>query len=409
MRTSILSTLKHLAASPASSLALIVGSATAIVAGYLAPRQDLYGSGWFWGLGALAASLLAYTVLLQARALARRRSGACAPRPEEAAAIAAFAEKGWRLATSAGNESSRTLVFDKNREGRWGSLIFHAGLLLLVLGGLAQSLFQNRGFAQLMEGEVFLGREGDFLQTEKGPWAGPLEPPFGLRLDALRRELWDDNNLKALESSLSVLREGAAKPVSVAINFPLRDSGFAVYQSPYYGSAVSLELTRADGRRLVTHFLLDHAARPDQPERGGSDFPTTDYLFSLNLRPGRREVEVFQAGRSVYAGPLTDKAPVALGLDRLILADIKPWSGFNVVDQRGLWALGLGFVATTLGALLLFARPHRELSARRDARGAWVVSAAGRREKALLNEEAERIMVGLSVGAPTRSREHASA
>lgn len=406
MKTSLILTLKRLAASPASSLALILGGAAACVAGYLAPRRDLYGSGWFWSLGALAASLLAYTVWLQARALLRRRPGVCSARPDEAEALAAFAEKGYRLAAAAGNESSRKLIFDKNREGRWGSLVFHAGLLLLILAGLAQSLFQNRGFAQLIEGEIFLGREGDFLETEKGPLAGRLEPPFGLRLDALRHQHWDDHQLKTLESSLSVLREGRARPVDVAVNSPLIDSGFAVYQSPHYGHAVSLELTRAGGRRLVTHFLLDHATRPERPEVGGADFPTTDYLFSLSLRPERLEIEVFQAGRPVYAGPLTDKAPVALGTDRLILADIKPWSGLDVVDRRGLWALRLGFVVTVLGTILLFVRPHQELSARRDASGAWVVAACGRREKALLNDEAERIMAGLSVGAP-RSQEHA--
>lgn len=322
--------LKRLGASPATSLALILGGAAACVAGYLAPRQDLYGSRWFWGLGALSVAALAFTVQLQARAL-RRGAGA-------------------------------------DRTRRWGSLVFHSGLMLVIVAGLAQPLWQKRGFVQLMEGEIFLGREGEFLETEKGSLAGKIELPFGLRLDALRDAYWNDGrNLRELASEISVLRNGHAEPVRVAVNAPLLDSGFAVYQSAYYGHAVSVELQRRDGRRLMTHFLLDRAALPGKPEVGGQSFADTDYLFSLRLHPDATgktfglsdpsvEIEVFKDGRPLYAGPLTDKPILAPGGDRFTLAGIKPWSGFNIVDRGGLWLLHLGFIVTVLGASILFIR-----------------------------------------------------
>lgn len=324
------SALKRLAASPASSLALILGGAAACAASYLAPRQDLYASKWFWTLGAVSTAALAFTVQLQARAL-RRGGGA-------------------------------------DRARRWGSLVFHAGLMMVIIAGLAQSLLQKRGFIQLMEGEIFLGREGEFLETEKGSLAGRIELPYGLRLDALRDAYWDDaRHLRELASDLSLLRDGRAEPVRVAVNAPLLDSGFAVYQSPYYGHAISVELQRRDGQRLVTHFLLDRAALPGKPEVGGASFATTDYLFTLHLNPDasgktfslsnpRVDIEVFKGGRPVYSGPLTDKPILAPGGDRFSLADIKPWSGFNIVDRQGLWLLRLGFVVTVLGAAILFIR-----------------------------------------------------
>lgn len=324
------SALKRLAASPTSSMALILGAAAACVAGYLVPRQAVYASRWFWGLGALSAAALAFTVQLQARALL---GGANA-----------------------------------DRARRWGSLIFHTGLLLVIVAGLAQPLRQKRGFVQLMEGEIFLGREGEFLETEKGSLAGRLELPFGLRLDALRDAYWTDAlHLRELASDLSILRGGRTEPVRVAVNSPLLDSGFAVYQSAYYGHAVSVELQRRDGQRLMTHFLLDRAALPGKPEVGGSSFADTDYLFSLRLRPdvsGKTftlsnpsvEVEVFKGGRPVYAGPLTDKPILAPDGDRFTLAEIKPWSGLNIVDRSGLWLLRLGFIVTVLGASILFIR-----------------------------------------------------
>lgn len=328
--------LKRLGASPASSLALILGGAGACAAGYLAPRQELYGSRWFWGLGALSAAALAFTIQLQARAL-RRGAGA-------------------------------------GRARRWGSLVFHTGLMLVIVAGLAQPLRQKRGFLQLMEGEIFLGREGEFLETEKGSLAGKLELPFGLRLDALRDGYWPDSrNLRELASDLSVLRGGRAEPVRVAVNSPLIDSGFAVYQSAYYGHAVSVELERRDGRRVTTHFLLDRAASPSEAETGGQSFADTDYIFALKLRPDasgrtfalsdpRVDVEVFKGGRPVYAGPLTDKPFAAPDGDRFSLAEIKPWTGLDIVDRGGQWILRLGFIVTVLGAALLFLRspeaPH---------------------------------------------------
>lgn len=318
------SAIKKLGASPAVSLSLILGGVAACVAGYLAPRRNLYGSVWFWALGALSVAALAWTVTLQARALRR---------------------------------SSRA-----DRSRRWGSLIFHAGLLCAVAAGMAQSLRQKRGFVQLMEGEIFLGREGEFLETEKGSLAGRLELPFGLRLDALRAEYWTNGRrLRELGSELSILRGGRAEPAHVDVNSPLVDSGFAVYQSPYYGHAVSVELKRRDGRRFMTHFLLDHADRPERPETGSSSFAETDYLFSLRLRPdGRRadrvDVEIFKGGRPVYSGPLTSKPIPAPNGDRFSLAEIRPWSGFDFVDQSGLWLLRLGLMIAVLGAAILFLR-----------------------------------------------------
>lgn len=417
----MISALKRLAASPASSLALIVGAAAAAAAGFLAPKWGVYGSPVFWSFGGLAACALACTLQLQARLLWRTRSvSVLGLDSREEAMKGILGKHGYRLAAAFGSGETRRFSFQRDGPGKYGSFLFHAGLFLVVLSGLWLAAFQKRAFLQLMEGETFQGAENEFLTLEKGPLAGAFSVPFGLRLGTLTHEYWNDGQVKDFASELFLLEEGREERRRVSVNHPLIAGGVAVYQSPHYGYSVSLALQRPDGSRPVTHFLIDKAPRINLPAVGRADFPTTGYVMSVSLRPDRRrkdfhlvdpelEVSVLRGERVLYRGPVPLQGSVRVGSDRLSLAGLRQWSGLNLVDRGGLGPARLGFILSALGAGLLFLLPEGKVVVGARAEGGWNVAPSSRREKALAREEASLIESELAARDAPRSRSHAHA
>ena len=155
---------------------------------------------------------------------------------------------------------------------RWGALLLHAGLLLLIAAGLWAYAFEVRGFLQLMEGETFSGSEPELLLVEKGRLAGSFNAPFCLTLKNLAHDYWENGEPRDFASLLLVEDKDGAREERLAINSPLYLSGFSVFQSPHYGYSVTVGFSPA-GKEVFTHFLLDRPEKPGPPATGGSDFP----------------------------------------------------------------------------------------------------------------------------------------
>lgn len=315
MTLKLLRPAKRLCAAPAASLALMGTLGVAAVGAVTWPRlgEGLFASPAFLALAAAALAVLARGVYVLAAAR-------------------------WRAPGSA---------------ARWGALLFHGGLALLIISGFATWAFQRRGFVQLMEGEPFSGRQEDFLETRRGRFAGRLDLPFALRLERFSRADWPDGSLRGLESALTLERLGA---LTLRVNEPFRNAGWSLYQSPHHGTAVTLSFREAGRAPVLTHFLLDAPARPDLPAVGGAEFPTTPYVVRLWLKPGRPLWCVVRKwGRLVYAGPVSEGKAAALPDGELGLAGLRPWSGLHAVSDPGAGGALLGFGLCVLGAALALA------------------------------------------------------
>ncbi len=256
----------------------------------------------------------------------------------------------------------------------WGVLLLHLGLLFLTAAGAANFLFLQRGYLQLMEGEVFSGRAGEFAATENGLLAPPLQTDIKIRLDRLEAAYLDTGQLRRLSSRLSLFHAGepGAAAATVAVNAPLTLDGLRVHQSFDHGYVLTLALQDRYTATTRTFFLLDTPARPGQPARASVTFPASDYRLDLQFFPDITgnslspehpllSVRVFRGRTVVFTGLLLpgQQAPIeASGRVRLWFEDVSRWSGLILQRQPDRWPAYLGFALCVTAGFLLYAAPR---------------------------------------------------
>ncbi|MBU4242705.1 MAG: cytochrome c biogenesis protein ResB, partial [Nanoarchaeota archaeon] len=195
-----------------------------------------------------------------------------------------FKARGYRLYLAA--EESRCFLFGKNRIGRWGSVIFHVGLLICILAALYGLAFQKRGFIQLKTADTFHGKDEDWKAKSLGFFAGDFDPGFQVYLNKFTPTYWENDQIRNLESSLTITdAKTEAGKFLLSPAGPIRFKGTKVYQSTHYGYSLGFILKKEGRKKVLTDFLLDIPAKKDKPHEGKMDFPTTDYILNMKFYP----------------------------------------------------------------------------------------------------------------------------
>lgn len=413
---SLPSTVRHWLVAPATVLVLLVSLALACLAGLLVPQtiyrgeeyyrqleasspllarliaamglDRIYTTWWFLLLVAIFALSLCCTVWDQtgsrrSRNVPRLRppgagyqqtrllSGAFDPWPGLQADLF---RRGFRLAAAEKKGLRHLALFQKGQMGLWGMPVFHLGILLVLLGALYGLAFHNRQFVQIMEGETLAGTASDWLTGRQGVLARPLELDLSFRLDRFTVSHWPSNELRGVSSSLTLTdRQGREETVTISVSSPLNRNGVTWYQSTDFGQAVTFVMEQPGAAPVYSHFLLDRNRRPDQPLTGGSDFPTTPYVFDLALHPEANappfllgeKPEVALTLKREGQVILQERIPLGMGFvlfDReFYFIDVRPWSGLFLVTGYAMPLLYLGFSVALAGLLLHYALVPRTL------------------------------------------------
>lgn len=307
----------------------------------------------------------------------------------------------------------RILVFSKNSINKWGGVIFHSGLFLIIIAALIGLAFQKRGFVQVMEGEVFSGIYDDFLVKEFGVFQKRFNVEFKTQLSRFRHEYWETGQVKEVASSVTLIDDkGNTYEDTVSPNHPVKYKGINIYQSFDYGYAISFILKNSDGRETVTHFLLDHPDKRTKPFAGSSDFPQTPYIFKMKFYPDismnsfhlGKPILHLQVFRQVHSSPSIVHGNDERIFDGLIIPgnviniegnfvrffNISQWSGLIYVKSPDMSPAYAGFFISCIGAAIIFLLPHKEIFISKKGS---VLSLYGRtnRYKPLFDEELEEI------------------
>lgn len=299
--------------------------------------------------------------------------------------------------------NQQTLVFSKNSISRWGGVIFHSGLFLIIVAGIIALAFQERGFVRIMEGEVFSGRHDDFLVKELGVFESRFDVPFKTTLSQFNHEYWDTEQLKSISSSVILIdSKGNAYEDTIAVNNPVKYKGVNIYQSSNYGYALFFLLKRPDGSENGAIFLLDAPDRQTKPFKGSFDFPEIPYIFKIKFYPDI-SMNSFYLGRPIlylkvvkgvsqviFDGLIIPGDVVNIEGNLLKFFNISSWSGLIYVKGFDMSIAYSGLFISCLGATIIFLLPHKEIFI--SQKGS-VLSLYGRtnRYKPLFLEEVERI------------------
>lgn len=262
----------------------------------------------------------------------------------------------------------------KHTAGLFGSDIVHAGLLILLAGGIVTAAGGFRA-------EIPIGRG----RTAEVPGAG-----FALRLDDFTTEYHPDGSVKAWKSAVTVVEDGKpGRQAVIAVNHPLTHQGYSFYQMSYDydweaatvtlavrgkeeggpdktlalapGRAYSLgdaQGTEIALRRFLPDFVLDESGKPS----------------TRSLRPDNPAalVEVSRGGVQDYQGWIFAKHPDVSGLHgrrepdldiRIKDIDAPPLSVLEAAKDPGVPLIWLGCGLGLVGLFLAFYWPPREIRA----------------------------------------------
>lgn len=255
---------------------------------------------------------------------------------------------------------------DKGRNHKWGYILVHAAILVVLVGGWISVQFGFRGNMAVPEGQV--EKTISFL---KGTETATLDMPFQVRCNSFEIDFFPTGAPKEFRSNLTIIDDGKEVLTSdIIVNEPLFYKGVYIYQASFGdgGSEVEFDLYHMDNsltirkaksnvyRTLkdevsgvsleITDFRpynVENVADPGQPREFKDIGPSVEYVMR---GPGFKPVKVKAFMRPFIdaegnnqgswmmvslSGNKKDFQPVGLGLD---LTNRNEWRLFHAFVAR---------------------------------------------------------------------------
>ncbi len=267
-------------------------------------------------------------------------------------------------------EGTWVFLAEKNRAGYWGSVIFHAGLLLIILGVIYGSLGRFEGVMLLTEGERRVEGHREYIHLEEGPAFAEAHPGFEMGLERVRHFPPTQKTPGGMTSGLTL----DGKSFQLGQGAPLIYRGFRIYQDRF-GDAVSLESDTGRGAPLqLTAGLLDQiTTNGSKVSKGSLIIPGTAVRARLTLY-----ADAALKGGKLFASSLVLKRPVLRVIledgtgARLFQGDVKVgqgihaaglkltftgasyWLALRIRRDPGQGMIFAGFAVGLLGLILLY-------------------------------------------------------
>jgi len=254
---------------------------------------------------------------------------------------------------------------DRGRYHKWGYILVHGAILIILIGGWMSVQFGFRGNMSVPEGEQ--ENEISFVQ---GTGVGHLTMPFSVQCNKFIIDFFPNGMPKEFRSSLTIIDGG--KPVltrDIIVNEPLYYKGVRIYQASFGdgGSDIKLRLFKLDGsgdsRVINTRiyqtwhdpysdislemqdfkpFNVENMAEPGQPKKFQDLGPAVVFVLrgkGLNSVKIKSFMNPFVLGDDnrgsfmmvSFSGKDDDYQPVPLGID---LSNPKEWQLFNAFIHR---------------------------------------------------------------------------
>jgi ResB protein required for cytochrome c biosynthesis len=271
---------------------------------------------------------------------------------------------GWEK-KSAENEGRLYIRADKGRHHKWGYILVHGAILIILAGGWVSVHYGFRGNMNVVEG----GTE-DSISFLKDMQVRALKMPFAIRCDKFFIDFYPTGMPKEFRSTLSIIDHGkvVVDHKDIIVNEPLLYKGVRIYQASFGdgGSKIRLKLYRLDDGSVqtvdtrvyrtwrdkktgvsleVTNFRpynIENMAGAGQPKAFKDLGPAVEYIIR---GPGLKPVKIksfmrpFELnGRNVgtlimvsLSGENRDYQPFSLGLD---FSNPKEWKLLRAFTRR---------------------------------------------------------------------------
>lgn len=275
---------------------------------------------------------------------------------------------------NSGNGS--VLFFDKGRVTRYGFIVLHIGILVVLAGGLVGLVFGFKGTVSLLEGkeETTIVSAVDHTDIDLG---------FSILNRDFTVDFYPGTDSPRAYRSILTIRDGGMDVVTqtVDVNVPLTYNGVTFYQSSY---------GFLPNRDVKFRFLLTpkggEEAALEVPF--GEDFPVpgtsltarvADFSPALALNDDKQLytyaeqmmnpaalIEVYDNGTPSYRAWVLSRVPETWTLPDMDLVFVDAWgvqySGLSVRKDPGVPLVYTGFAILVLGTFLSFLWTHSRLT-----------------------------------------------
>lgn len=322
---------------------------------------------------------------------------------EEGAGALKAAMRGFETTVLVGGVVARS-----GRYGFLGSVIMHAGLVVLVAAGVATGLTRFEGQLLLTEGQALRDVPASYLKVDRTPALGHPYTSAEITLDRLEFD-YTGHTVTDARAYMTVTDGGRTRRSVVRVNEPLRigNKSFLLKDA---GFAAALKLTDPSGREYPPSFVDLGKSAPDgsfdSVDVGGLhlDILTVGDLagrgrnvaekFALVQPAAIMTATVDGTSTSVASTVVRPGETVKAGGWRIDLLEIRRWNRFNARLDLGMYVAYLGFALALLGTAMRVFDPDRVVRAAffPAEDGATEVALWGRARwgKALADEAVER-------------------
>lgn len=320
--------------------------------------DHVFRSVWFLGLILLAAASLSIVVLAQLRRLRVSWS----QRPSEAffqtAPFRAEFERLVRTAPKSGAKPSLRM-WTENRLGLTGSLVLHAGLLLVIVAGALRALFAVDAAVDVIEGETLAPTP----RAWAAQWPGVMAKPFGLEspvtLQAVQASYYQTGELRALKATLALPGTPTAQQSEIALNHDTRLAGRPLFLSSQFGPAALVEWLDKGAPPLRQVALLTSCGKGTFERSLAGPSGLVAHLRAQvapdGNHPAHVEVRVMKDGALLLTTDARVGEILSLrGGQQLVLRGTPFWVRLHGSHDPALWLAYAGFMLVILGATLIF-------------------------------------------------------
>ena len=317
--------------------------------------DHVFQSAWFLAVLLLATASLVVVLLEQVRSLRAQVGRQLGEGHFRNAPFQATFER-----SSQGScREPRTEIHSQGRLGRFGSPLFHFGLLLVILAGALRALFGATAAVDLLEGERLPATSSAW----GAQWPGPLAAPFGLRVPLMLERVspvtYPNGQLQDLQ--VGVLAEGpdGPRPAVLGINRKTVFPGGRVFVDATFGPAALLAWSGPRGTMAREAVLLSRGPGGDftgsTTGPGGLQLSLRSGLGPAGTHPSRADARIHRGEALLFSGPIPREGSISLpGGFSLTLESLPYWVRLHGTRDPALILALAGFMVSLGGAFILF-------------------------------------------------------
>lgn len=240
-----------------------------------------------------------------------------------------------------------------------GFLIFHAGLLVVIVGGMITYYTYSIGYVEVAEGNGFTDQRSSY-NGWKQRFGNRKGTGTQIGVKKINLSFWENGQIKEYDNRLVIKDGNREREAVLKVNGSVRHGALLINLARYYGLAPHFVLQTPRGENAGFVYISDSR------KTNTFTIPALDYKATVaygNIADRSVTISVDTGGKNSMTRTVSPGDVLDFGSAKLILTKISLWNGITVVSDSGKEIAFTGFILFITGlSLFYYARFFREAS-----------------------------------------------